>query len=59
MKNYHAMFMKLLECVTSLARQGLPLRGHHEDSLTFDENLLQLLLFQAKDDAKEARLSLS
>ena len=37
MKNHRAIFMKLLECVRYLARQGLPLRGHHEDSLTFDK----------------------
>ena len=50
MRNHRAMFMKLLDCVRYLARQDLPLRGHHEDSLTFDGNLLQLLLLQAKDD---------
>ena len=51
MKNQRAMFMNLLECVRYLARQGLPLRCHNEDSLTFDGNLLQLLPLQAKDDA--------
>ena len=51
MKNHRAMFMKLLECVRYFARQGLPFCGHHKDSITFDGNLLQLLLFQAKDDA--------
>ena len=30
-----AMFLKVLECVTFLARQGLDLRGHREDSESF------------------------
>ena len=48
MKNHRAMFLKLLECVRYLARQGLPFRGHHEDSVSLEGNLLQLLLLQAK-----------
>ena len=47
--NHRTMFLKLLECVRYLARQGLPLRGHHEDSTSFEGNLYQLLLLQAKD----------
>ena len=49
MRNHRAMFLKLLNCVRYLARQGLPLRGHHEDSTSFEGNLYQLLLLQAKD----------
>ena len=48
-RNHRAVFLKLLECVRYLARQGLPFRGHHEDSVTFEGNLYQLLLLQAKD----------
>ena len=33
-----------------MARQGLPLRGHHEDSENFEGNLNQLLLLQAQND---------
>ena len=51
MKNHRAMFLKRLECVRYLARQGLPFRGHHEDSVSLEGNLLQLLLLQAKDCA--------
>ena len=51
MKNHRAMFLKLLECIRYLARQGLPFRGHHEDSVSLEGNLLQLLLLQAKDCA--------
>ena len=49
MRNHRAMFLKLMECVRYLARQGLPLRGHHEDSTSFEGNLYQLLLLQSKD----------
>ena len=48
-RNNRAMFLKVLECARYLARQGLPLRGHHEDSTSFEGNLYQLLLLQAKD----------
>ena len=51
MKKHCAMFLKLLECVRYLARQGLPFCGHHEDSVSLEGNLLQLLLLQAKDYA--------
>ena len=49
-----AMFLKLLECVRYLARQGLAFHGHHEDSITFEGNLYQLLLLQAKDSIQLA-----
>lgn len=48
-KNNRAMFLKLLESIRYLARQGLPFRGHHEDSISLEGNLYQLLLLQAKD----------
>lgn len=48
-KMHREMFLKLLECIRYLARQGLPIRGHHEDSIAFEGNLYQLLLLQAKD----------
>ena len=49
--SYHrAMFLRLLESVRYLAGQGLPFRGNHEDSVSFEGNLYQLLLLlQAKD----------
>jgi hypothetical protein len=43
------MLPKLLSCIRYLARQGLPLRGHHEDNESFEGNLYQLLLLQAQD----------
>lgn len=43
------MLLKLLSCIRYLARQGLPLRGHHEDPKSFEGNLYQLLLLQAQD----------
>ena len=43
------MLMKLLSCITYLSRQGLPFRGHYEDAESFEGNLYQLLLLQAKD----------
>ena len=41
--------MKVLSSIRFLARQGLPFRGHHEDSESFEGNLYQLLLMQAQD----------
>lgn len=32
LKDHCVMFLKLLECVQYLARQCVPLSGHHEDS---------------------------
>ena len=43
------MLMKLLSCIKFLARQGLPLRGHVEDTESFNGNLYQLLLLRAED----------
>ena len=44
-----AMFLKVLQCVTFLARQGLALSGYHKDSNSFEGNLYQLLLLRAND----------
>ena len=49
MKNHRMMFLKVLENVPYLARQGLAFRGNHESSETFDGNLYQLLVKDAKD----------
>ena len=46
---HRKMLLKLLSCIRYLARQGLPLRGHHEDPESFEGNLYQLLLLQAQD----------
>ena len=46
---HRKMLLKLLSCIRFLARQGLPLRGHHEDSDSFEGSLYQLLLLQAQD----------
>ena len=48
-RNNRAMFLKLLECICYLARQGLAFRGHHEDSIAFEGNIHQMLLLQAND----------
>lgn len=47
--HHRRMLMKLLSCIKYLVRQGLPLRGHNEDSESFEGNLYQLLLLQAQD----------
>lgn len=47
-RNNREMFLKLLEAVQFLAKQGLPLRGHDESSSELEGNLYQLLLLQAK-----------
>ena len=44
--------MKLLGSNKYLARQGLPLRGHHEGYESFEGNLYQLLLLQAAECPK-------
>lgn len=46
------MLLKLLSCIRFLARQGLPLRGHREDTESFEGNLYELLLLQAQDYPK-------
>ena len=43
------MLYKLLSSIRFLARQGLSLRGHHEDVRTLDGNLYKLLLLRAED----------
>ena len=53
-QNNRAMFLKVLECIRYLARQGLAFRGHHEDNIAFEGNLYQLLLLQAKDSIQLA-----
>ena len=53
-KNNRTMFFKLLGSIRYLARQGLPFRGHHEDSISLEGNLYQLLLLQAKDFVEKA-----
>lgn len=49
MQHNRSMFLKVIETVIFLARQGLPLRGHHENSSSFEGNLLQLLLLRSSD----------
>ena len=44
-------FLKVLSNIKFLARQGLPLRGHGDES---DSNFLQLLKLQGEDDARIA-----
>ena len=44
------MLIKILSCIKFLARQGLPLRGHGDDT---DSNLLQLLKFQGDDEMQD------
>jgi len=46
---HKTMLIKLLETIRFLGRQGLPLRGHFEGIDSFEGNLYQLLLLQAKD----------
>ena len=47
--HHRSMLMKLLHAIQFLCRQGLPLRGHKEDLESFNGNLYQLLLLQAKE----------
>ena len=47
--HHRVMLMKLLGSIKYLARQGLPLCGHHEDNESFQGNLYQLLLLQAAE----------
>lgn len=44
-----AMFLKLMYCIHSLARQGVLFYGHCKNDSTFEGNLYQLLLSQAND----------
>ena len=47
---HRKMLMKLLRAISYLTRQGLLLRGHHEDKNSFEGNLYQLLLLQSEDN---------
>ena len=44
-----SMFLKVIESVLFLARQGLPFRGHHDAGSSLEGNLLQLLLLRSND----------
>lgn len=44
------MLIKILSCIQFLDRQGLPLRGHGDDS---DGNLLQLLKYQGGSEIED------
>ena len=48
-KDHRMMLMKLLCTLRYLTRQGLPLRGHHEDNESSEGYLYQLLLLQSED----------
>ena len=52
-RHHRVMLMKLLGSIKYLARQGLPLRGRHEDNESFQGNLYQLLLLQAAECPEE------
>ena len=54
MKHHREMLLKLLNSIRFLARQGLPFRGHREDSESMEGNLYQLLLLQSKDSPQLA-----
>ena len=49
MKHHREMLKKLLNSIKFLVPQGLPFRGHREDSESMEGNLYQLLLLQSKD----------
>lgn len=49
MQHNCSMFLKMIETVLFLACQGLPLRGHHENSSAFEGSLLQLFLLHSSD----------
>jgi hypothetical protein len=48
-QHHQCMLTKLLSSIRFLARQGLPLRGHHEDINSLDGNLYKLLLLRGED----------
>ena len=54
MKYHREMLLILLNSIRFLARQGLPFRGHMEDSESFEGNLYQLLLLQSNDSPRLA-----
>ena len=45
-KFHKTVLLKLLEAVRFLGRQGLPLRGHSEETESFEGNLYQLLILK-------------
>ena len=47
MERNRRMLLKVLACINFLAQQGLPLRGHDDDS---DSNLIQLLKHHGEED---------
>ena len=47
-KTNHQMLLKITSIIRFLCRQGLPLRGHGDDS---DSNFIQTLKFQSEADA--------
>ena len=51
-KEHREMLLKVLRCIRYLTRQGLAMRGHREDSESFEGNLYQLLLLQAVDSPR-------
>ena len=50
-KHHQNMLMKLLSCIKYFAWHRLPFRGHSEDSESFEGNLYQLLLLEARDSS--------
>ena len=54
MRHHREMLLKLLNSIRYLSRQGLALRGHREDSESFEGNLYQLLLLQSNDSPQLA-----
>ena len=47
--NHRVMLINVLEAIKYLTRQGLSLRGHHEDNESFEGNLYQLLQLQSEN----------
>ena len=47
----HQYFLKVLSNIRFLARQGLPLRGHGDES---DSNFIQLMKLWGQDDSRIA-----
>ena len=59
MAKNRSMLLKFLSCIKFLARQGLPFRGHNDDS---DSNLIQLLMLKRIESSlsgyKERQISI-
>lgn len=47
MERNQRILLKVVSCIRFLARQGLPLRGHDDDS---DSNMIQLLKHHGEED---------